>query len=413
MSRLLRPGCTVALGALAALALAVGVALPPRALRLDGPLRDSRVVRGSIHVHTSRSDGAGSVDDVARAARDAGLDFVVISDHGDATRAPDPPQYRSGVLCLDAVEISTTGGHYVALGLGRSPYRLAGEPRDVVEDVARLGGFGIAAHPASPKAELQWSAWETGLDGLEWLNADSEWRDESPPTLARAFATYWLRAPETIASLFDCERSVFDVWDRLTRERRVVGVAGHDAHARVGLSGNWEPEQDEVVLRLPGTRAPSVRSVSGRGSTGRSPVSPARTPHGSSTGSGPDTCSQWWTRSPDPPSCSSRRRGRRAPRKWGTPSRTPGRSTSRPGPRRPPASPWRSCGTGTSSRVRRARCSGSSTRAVSAGRCTVSRRRSRAVDVPACRGWWATRFTSACRPMPSPSARSPSRRSRG
>ncbi len=58
-----------------------------------------------------------------------------------------------GVLCIDAVEISTTGGHYIALDLPASPYPLGGEARDVVEDVQRLGGFGIAAHPDSPKAD--------------------------------------------------------------------------------------------------------------------------------------------------------------------------------------------------------------------------------------------------------------------
>jgi hypothetical protein len=31
-----------------------------------------------------------------------------------------------------------------------------------------------------------------------------------------------------------------------------VAVAGHDAHARVGLSGNWEPDQGDIVLKLPG-----------------------------------------------------------------------------------------------------------------------------------------------------------------
>jgi predicted metal-dependent phosphoesterase TrpH len=232
--------------------LAIALLLPPRAVALRVPAGDGRLVRGSLHVHTSRSDGAGTIDDVAQAAHDAGLDFVVTTDHGDATRVPDPPAYRSGVLCIDAVEISTTGGHYVALGLGAAPYRLAGEPRDVVEDVTRLGGFGIAAHPASPKPELRWDAWDAGIDGVEWLNADSEWRDEPPGALLRGFTSYWFRAPETIAALFDREDSVFVAWDRLSRRRPVVAVAGHDAHARVGLAGNWEPDQGDVALKLPG-----------------------------------------------------------------------------------------------------------------------------------------------------------------
>src|SRR2546426_4280648 len=36
---------------------------------------------------------------------------------------------------------------------------ICGEARDVVEDVRRLGGFGIAAHPDSPKTELRWREW--------------------------------------------------------------------------------------------------------------------------------------------------------------------------------------------------------------------------------------------------------------
>src|SRR5919198_6196041 len=133
-------------------------------------------VAGVFHVHTNRSDGLGSPDDVAAAAARAGLKFIVFTDHGDATRAPDPPTYRSGVLCLDGVEISTTGGHYIAIDMPAAPYPLGGEPRDVVEDVHRLGGFGVVAHPDSPKLQLQWTDWTVPFDGIELLNPDTSWR---------------------------------------------------------------------------------------------------------------------------------------------------------------------------------------------------------------------------------------------
>ena len=245
-------GCLVVVVAAAGVLVALAVwSAPPPAQRVQPGPADRRVVRGSLHVHTRRSDGAGTVADVAGAAHAAGLDFVVFTDHGDGTRPPDPPRYVDGVLCLDAVEISTTGGHYVALGLPRAPYRLAGDPGDVVEDVARLGGFGIAAHPESIKPELRWTAWDAGIDGLEWLNGDSAWRDERPLSLARAFATYWVRAPETMARLLGPEPDAFREWDRLGRERPVVGVAGHDAHARIALGSDWEPRDTDLVLRLP------------------------------------------------------------------------------------------------------------------------------------------------------------------
>src|SRR5262245_57080790 len=77
-------------------------------------------VRGAIHVHTRRSDGTGRVEDVAEAAARAGLQFLVFTDHGDAMREPDAPRYIHGVLCIDAVEISTQNGHVVALGLSKA-----------------------------------------------------------------------------------------------------------------------------------------------------------------------------------------------------------------------------------------------------------------------------------------------------
>ena len=99
----------------AAVLVWVRVTLPPQRLTLakagDG------TIAGLLHIHTNRSDGLSSPDDVAAAAARAGLKFIVFTDHGDATRTPDPPQYRAGVLCLDGVEISTNGGHYIAIDM--------------------------------------------------------------------------------------------------------------------------------------------------------------------------------------------------------------------------------------------------------------------------------------------------------
>ncbi len=240
---------------LAVVGLAVVVTLAPPARTRLTLAADARVVRGAIHVHTTLSDGAGTPDEVAQGASRAGLEFVVLTDHGDGTRLPTPPRYVDGVLLIDAVEISTTGGHYIALGLGQAPYRLAGEPRDVIEDVTRLGGFGIAAHPDSPKSALAWREWQAPFDALEWLNADSAWRDEPRSVLARAVATYWLRRPEVIASLLDRPATTMARWDALTRRRAVVGMAGHDAHARMGPRGDWEPGDGGYQARVPSYEA--------------------------------------------------------------------------------------------------------------------------------------------------------------
>jgi uncharacterized membrane protein YgcG len=214
--------------------------------------------RGAYHIHTTRSDGSGTVDEVAAAAARAGLQFIIVTDHGDGTRPPLAPAYRSGVLVIDAVEISTEGGHYAALGLSApAPYRVAGEPRDVVEDVRRLGGFGIAAHPTSRKPELRWTGWETPFDGVEWLNVDTEWRDESRLALLLALARYPFRSEETLASLFSHERDVLDRWDALAPRRRVVGMAAVDAHARIGVA----ERRESSYMGLATLRVPSYESL--------------------------------------------------------------------------------------------------------------------------------------------------------
>ena len=234
----------------AAVALYVALTLPPKVIHLPATLAPT-VVSGAYHIHTTRSDGTGSVDDVAAAAARAGLRFVILTDHGDATRPPDPPTYRHGVLCLDAVEVSTAGGHLVALGLdGPSPYPLGGAPRDVIEDVHRLGGAAIAAHPDSPKPDLRWRGPGNGFDGIEWLNADSEWRDETPSRLLVAAVRSLARPAETLVSLFSRPVRTLQRWDTAARTRRVFGLAAVDAHARIGWDETEEP-RERTLARWP------------------------------------------------------------------------------------------------------------------------------------------------------------------
>ena len=210
------------------------------------------VVRGAFHIHTTRSDGSGTPDEVAAAAARAGLQFIILTDHGDGTRTPDDPVYRHGVLTIDGVELNTNRGHYAVVGLPATPYPFAGTAEAVIEDVRRLGGFGIASHPGSPRPSLRWTAWDAAFDGLEWINGDSEWRDEPRLPIARALFGYLFRAPESMARLLDRPSEILERWDDLNRRRQVVAVAGIDAHAWLGYSQRTDPDGGGVHLKVPG-----------------------------------------------------------------------------------------------------------------------------------------------------------------
>jgi hypothetical protein len=234
------------------------VTLPPGSAALRVPVPrpgDPVVVRGAYHVHSVASDGTGTAEDIAAAAARAGLRFVILTDHGDAYTRPSAPRYLGSVLCIDAVEISTAGGHYAALGMAQPPYRLAGEARDVVEDVARLGGFGIAAHPDSEKIALRWEEWDAPFDAMEWFNADSQWRDEPRWRLLPILLQYPVRPTEAVAALFDRPDHLLREWDRLGSARHVVGLAAADAHARMGLGGKTDPYDELVYVKLPSYEA--------------------------------------------------------------------------------------------------------------------------------------------------------------
>ncbi len=191
---------------------------------------------------------------MAAAAARAGLNFIIVTDHGDGTRKPDAPQYRAGVLVIDAVELSTEAGHYIAIGLAQAPYPLRGEARDVIADVRRLGGFGVVAHPDSSKPSLRWRDWDADFDAMEWLNADTEWRDERRGLLVRAFVRYPFRPAETLASLLDRPDATLTRWDALTAAAPRCG-AGRGGRARArrldGRRCQWVPRMvsEDTVVR--------------------------------------------------------------------------------------------------------------------------------------------------------------------
>src|SRR5690606_26304292 len=100
-------------------------------------------------------------------------------------------------------------------------------------DVHRLGGHAIVAHPDSPRSSLRWRG-QHAADGIEWLNADSEWRDEQPARLAASVLRSLLRPAETVASLFSRPARSLQRWDMTARSRPIFGLAAVDAHGRTG-----------------------------------------------------------------------------------------------------------------------------------------------------------------------------------
>jgi hypothetical protein len=246
-----------ALAAVAGLYVIGGMLIRPAAPARLAPIEGQpRLWRGAYHVHTNRSDGSGTPEDVAAAAAAAGLHFVLLTDHGDGTRPPDPPRYVHGVLLIDGVEISTDEGHYVALGMQQTPFPLGGDGRGVAEDVRRFGGIRIIAHPDSPRPSLAWHDRSVDADGFEWLNADSAWRSASVSQLLATLAAYPFNRSGALAALASYPEHLFEQYDAPRNSTGALALAAVDAHARIGWRRDADPlEGGRTVARFPSYRA--------------------------------------------------------------------------------------------------------------------------------------------------------------
>ena len=268
------------------LALWVGPALVWRSLPLDGePPSDGLArVAGALHVHTTLSDGTGAPEYVVQAGREAGLSFLVITDHNTNGAARSLDGYRDGMLVLVGAELSTHQGHLLGLGMRPSRFPFAPDASGALDDVRYLGGVAFAAHPTSRRDALAWSGWElAGPWGLEVLNMDSLWRRASWPTLLGGLVTYPFNSIYALANGLDRPRAALARWDTLLGRRDVAGLAGVDAHGSLFGQHEYLPElpsygslfrvlRTYVVLNAPLTGEPArdVRAVRDALARGRS-----------------------------------------------------------------------------------------------------------------------------------------------
>jgi hypothetical protein len=202
-----------------------------------------------VHVHSTYSDGTATVPDLLSAARDAGADAVLLTDHDTLGARHDGWEgMHDGVLLLVGIEISPKRGHYLAFGVGEELSHAGRTAGEIAAAVRAAGGVGFAAHPFSSGGRMLvpslarrivpphgWPALDApgGVDGLEvWsltTDAAEGWR-----TPAEAWR--WLRNPE-VEVAYGPPAHHLRRWDALSACRRVPAIGGLDGHApgiRVG-----------------------------------------------------------------------------------------------------------------------------------------------------------------------------------
>ena len=188
---------------------------------------------GAVHIHSTYSDGTSEIPEISRMGEEAGLDFLIISDHHTLQGKHDGFQrFYGNLLTLIGYETSDNldHNHFLVFGTDKVCYDLS--PSDYTSNVKKSGGMGIIAHPFEKRSPdgvyppYPWEAWECeDYDGIEIWNQLSEWTDG----LTKLNKLYRFIHP--LKSLEAPPPEVMKKWDELAQTRKIIGIAGVDAHS--------------------------------------------------------------------------------------------------------------------------------------------------------------------------------------
>lgn len=192
---------------------------------------------GAIHIHTIYSDGSGSFPEVVTAAREAGLRWIIVTDH-DTLAGKRFEGWHDDLLVIVGHEITPDRNHFLALNVDQVVDNRQA-PQDYIDEVYGRGGFGVIAHPDERvkndfKDVYRWDDWtidgprdrQNRVVGLELWNIMSDWGEHLTP--ANKYLNFFIPrlglsgpTPATLAW-----------WDRLNMAgRRTFGIGGVDVHA--------------------------------------------------------------------------------------------------------------------------------------------------------------------------------------
>lgn len=197
----------------------------------------SHEVAGNLHMHTPYSDGTWYHDQIAVAAKQAGLDFIVVTDHNIWVQGPQG--YHHGVLVLVGQEVHHNRrypqvNHLLVYGAEAELSQCASNPQELIDAVQARGGLAFIAHPFDYPLKfmgepgIPWVDWDVeGYVGLEIWNYMSEFKARLPNRLMTLYYAFYPQ--HAIRGPF---QGMLQLWDSLlAADRRVVGFGNSDAHA--------------------------------------------------------------------------------------------------------------------------------------------------------------------------------------
>lgn len=197
----------------------------------------------NLHIHSNYSDGSGTHEEIAKAAQQAGLDVVIVTDHNVLIQSVDRV-YKNGdhtMLFMTGEEIHDRNrqplkNHLLAIGHTTELSNFAKDPQLLIDKARQAGALTFIAHPYEDELQLigepdiSWVDWQVEhYHGIEIWNHLSELKSVSPNwgklLLNVFFPHLYSKGPNP---------KTLQKWDSLSHpNRKIMAIGGSDSHALI------------------------------------------------------------------------------------------------------------------------------------------------------------------------------------
>jgi hypothetical protein len=210
--------------------------------------------KGVIHVHSFLGGHShGTFTELIAAAKANQLDFVIMTEHPQAnfdTSAMTLVGSHGGVLFINGNEVATASGDRLLLIPGTANAATAGtrNTQEIIDEQKQNGGLSFVAYPSESQ---NWQP--TTADGVEVYNLFTNARQIKPVIMFfDGLWSYRSYADLMFADFFSRPDQNLRQWDSAAASpnKRLVAIAGNDAHSNVGMSLNDASGQQLLGLKL-------------------------------------------------------------------------------------------------------------------------------------------------------------------
>lgn len=218
----------------------------------ETPIATRHTATGIFHVHSTYSDGGGSVEAIVKAAQESKLDFIVLTDHMNSQARRDGLEKRYDNLDFFVeMEASTQAGHLLTF-FSHTSARTMKDPE--VNELAwrhflgletRPGLFVALAHPSNIKNP--WGRFDRLSEGIEVVNFDSSWQRQLSDSALGFLQTVFLYPFNPYFSavrFFQLHERDLTSWDGMnTVSPGHFGIIAQDTHSKLKFNNdlwfNW------------------------------------------------------------------------------------------------------------------------------------------------------------------------------